>query len=58
MENSFVIITGANGGIGTALAEVYKDAGYKIIAIDRTPEKFNNSVDLFIQIDLVSFSQS
>ena len=54
MKNSFVIITGANGGIGTALVKVYKNAGYKVICIDKTPSKSNKEVDYFINIDLVS----
>ena len=54
MINKFVIITGANGGIGSALVKVYKNAGYKVIGIDKSKSKSNILVDYFIKIDLVS----
>jgi NAD(P)-dependent dehydrogenase (short-subunit alcohol dehydrogenase family) len=54
MNNKFVIITGTNGGIGSALVKVYKNAGYKVIGIDKSKSKSNTLVDYFIKIDLVS----
>jgi NAD(P)-dependent dehydrogenase (short-subunit alcohol dehydrogenase family) len=54
MKNKFVIITGTNGGIGSALVKVYKNAGYKVIGIDKSKSKSNTLVDYFIKIDLVS----
>lgn len=54
MINKFVIITGTNGGIGSALVKVYKNAGYKVIGIDKIKSKSNTLVDYFIKIDLVS----
>lgn len=54
MKNKFVIITGTNGGIGTALVKVYKNAGYKVIGIDKSRSISNSDVDHFIKIDLVS----
>jgi NAD(P)-dependent dehydrogenase (short-subunit alcohol dehydrogenase family) len=54
MKNKFVIITGTNGGIGSALVKVYKNAGYKVIGIDKSKSKTNTLVDYFIKIDLVS----
>lgn len=54
MNNKFVIITGTNGGIGSALVKVYKNAGYKVIGIDKSISNSNPIVDHFIKIDLVS----
>ena len=54
MKNKFVIITGTNGGIGSALVKVYKNAGYKVIGIDKSKSKSNTLLDYFIKIDLVS----
>jgi NAD(P)-dependent dehydrogenase (short-subunit alcohol dehydrogenase family) len=54
MKNKFVIITGTNGGIGSALVNVYKNAGYKVIGIDKSISNSNSIVDHFIKIDLVS----
>ena len=54
MKNKFVIITGTNGGIGSALVQVYKNAGYKVIGIDKSISKSNSIADHFIKIDLVS----
>lgn len=54
MKNNFVIITGTNGGIGKALVKVYKEAGFKVIGIDITPQKKESIVDYFFKIDLVS----
>ena len=54
MKNKFVIITGTNGGIGSALVQVYKNAGYKVIGIDKSRSASNSIVDHFIKIDLIS----
>jgi NAD(P)-dependent dehydrogenase (short-subunit alcohol dehydrogenase family) len=54
MKNKFVIITGTNGGIGSALVKVYKNAGYKVIGFDKSISNSNSIIDHFIKIDLVS----
>jgi NAD(P)-dependent dehydrogenase (short-subunit alcohol dehydrogenase family) len=58
MKNKFVIITGTNGGIGSALVKVYKNAGYKVIGIDKSISNSNSIVDHFIKIDLISILNS
>ena len=45
-----VLITGANGGIGQSLCQIFKDSGYFVIASDRI---FGNCInDVFIQADI------
>lgn len=48
----WVIITGADGGIGKALVEVFVDEGYLVIATDIKPIKHANNQVYPIQIDL------
>lgn len=35
--NSVVVITGASGGIGSALVETFYNQGYKVVAVDQVP---------------------
>jgi len=44
------VITGAAGGIGTALCEVFRGAGYRTIGVDKTPSA--PSADAFVRMDL------
>lgn len=48
-----VLITGANGGIGQALCQSFKEAGYVVIASDRVAG--NCVCDAFIQADVEVF---
>jgi NAD(P)-dependent dehydrogenase (short-subunit alcohol dehydrogenase family) len=45
-----VLVTGSNGGIGTAICLLLKEHGYFVIGTDRTPDK--NKLDGFIQFDI------
>ena len=48
-----VLITGANGGIGQALCQIFKDAGYFVIATDVV---IGSCIcDAFIEADLEVF---
>jgi NAD(P)-dependent dehydrogenase (short-subunit alcohol dehydrogenase family) len=47
-----VIITGASGGIGTALCDTFVEAGYFVIAIDRQPPAAASTSQVFRPIDL------
>lgn len=59
MANSkpFVLITGANGGIGQALVQIFHDAGYSIIATDITPRPDSLPCAYYVQADLIRFAQ-
>ena len=50
MKERAVIITGAAGGIGTALCCAFKDAGYRTIAVDKQADQI--ICDAFVLIDL------
>lgn len=47
-----VLITGASGGIGRALAKGFSKAGYFVIAADIIPTEFQEENILFVQTDL------
>ena len=49
---SFVIITGANGGIGQALVSIFSQAGYGVIATSASPKREGLPCKHFIQVDL------
>lgn len=46
-----VIVTGVSGGIGSSIANEFKNAGYYVIGLDKQIGE-NNFIDLFIEIDL------
>ena len=45
------MITGVSGGIGSSIANEFKNAGYYVIGLDIQNYE-NNNIDLFIEIDL------
>lgn len=45
-----VLVTGSNGGIGTAICKLLKNKGYFVIGSDRQPDA--NYLDEFIQFDI------
>ena len=49
-DKKTALITGASGGIGQSLCSVFRNDGYKVIALDRT-EKLVDA-DFFIEADL------
>lgn len=49
---SYVVITGANGGIGKALVAAFRAADYGVIASDITPQGADLDCDHFVQADL------
>lgn len=49
---SYVVITGANGGIGKALVAAFRAANYGVIASDITPQGADLGCDHFVQADL------
>jgi NAD(P)-dependent dehydrogenase (short-subunit alcohol dehydrogenase family) len=51
-----VLVTGSNGGIGTAICELLQELGYFVIGTDIEPDK--NRLDAFIQADLCSIVDS
>ena len=46
------LITGASGGIGRALVEVFNEAGYAVIGTDRDPQPTGLNCAHYLQIDL------
>jgi len=52
MTDNAVIVTGACGGIGSALTHAFRDAGYCVIATDLKEKQSHVHSDLFLQIDL------
>lgn len=51
MTQKSILITGANGGIGEVLCNGFKEAGWYVVATDKTISKVNN-VDEFVMVDL------
>ncbi|MEO0629948.1 MAG: SDR family oxidoreductase [Planctomycetota bacterium] len=47
----FVLVTGSSGGIGSAICEVFHDAGWTVIGVDRRHDK-TPGVDEFIEADI------
>ena len=45
-----ILVTGSNGGIGSAIAARMKQIGFFVIGIDNSPDK--NNLDEFISSDL------
>lgn len=54
MMNKTVIITGVSGGIGQAIAKVFKKEGYYTIGVDVKKTEINKFIDEFYQIDVSS----
>lgn len=52
-NNKSVVITGVLGGIGQALAKVFKDAGYRVIGLDIKEQE--NECDIFFRFDLNAY---
>jgi len=46
----YVVVTGSNGGIGTAICNYLKEKEYSVIGIDRAKDK--NTLDTFIEFDI------
>ncbi|WP_392340463.1 SDR family NAD(P)-dependent oxidoreductase [Moritella marina] len=59
LENKWVLITGALGGIGKALVDEYQNNGYRVIATDIVEDRshFNNDIS-FLSLDLDKFVES
>lgn len=53
-ENKFALVYAASGGVGTALIQLAKVAGVKVIAIERKQEKLQNALDLGADFAFVS----
>ena len=53
-----VIITGANGGIGSALCQAYHNNGFDVVAIDLQPEIRHEFGHLYFQIDSDKYAAS
>jgi NAD(P)-dependent dehydrogenase (short-subunit alcohol dehydrogenase family) len=50
-SNGTVLITGANRGIGLALAEKFQASGYKVIGTARNPDKANELKELGVRTE-------
>ncbi|MEZ9660436.1 MULTISPECIES: SDR family NAD(P)-dependent oxidoreductase [unclassified Vibrio] len=59
MNNKWVLITGALGGIGTALVTCFSKAGYRVVAADRAKltQKLPDGC-VFIELDLAKVANS
>lgn len=51
------LITGAAGGIGSALVTVFQEAGYRVIATDCVPQPEDLPSAAYVQADLALFTQ-
>jgi len=47
-----ILITGANGGIGSSLCHFFKEKKWHVIGCDLHPHSKNNSIDSYYQINL------
>jgi len=52
MTQRVVAITGVSGGIGRATAEVFANAGWRVVGIDRSKETAPGDLDQFIHADV------
>lgn len=55
VEPKQVLITGAAGGIGVALANCFREHGHRVCGTDIAPQPSNLEVDKFVQLDLQEF---
>ena len=56
---NWALITGACGGIGSALASVFSREGYRVIATDRLdPAAVNTAAEFYLQLDLEEIARS
>lgn len=46
------VVTGAAGGIGSATALAFHRDGWRVVAIDRAPERKIEGIDLYLQADV------
>lgn len=53
-----VVITGANGGIGSSLCQAYSQAGYSVVAIDLHSECKHKFCETYIEMDANKFAVS
>ncbi len=51
------LVTGAAGGIGQSLVQVFHDSGYRVIATGRGEKLANLACDVYLSADLARFSQ-
>ena len=50
-----VLITGVNGGMGAACAQLFKSEGYKVLGTDRV-KRVNEAVDIFFEGEITDES--
>lgn len=50
--SKFAVITGTSGGIGRSLAQVFREAGYGVIGVDRQSFPAESNCDRFLAADL------
>ena len=51
-NNSYAIITGVSGGIGSSLVKRLKDSNIKILGIDFITPNDTSNLDVFYKLDL------
>lgn len=51
-KKHIAIVTGAAGGIGKVIAQMFADNGYVVVAVDITETEFGNSDIHFQKADL------
>lgn len=51
-KNKIVLVTGANGGIGSSICEQLKQDGWKVIGTSIDDKTHNKNIDLYIKADL------
>ena len=52
MKNKVCMITGAGGGIGSAIAEALFSCGFKLVLMGRNEEKLAESASLLLGISV------
>lgn len=51
---STVVVTGARGGIGAAIVEVFNAAGWRTVGVDRSADRGTNAAARYVQGDIAS----